>query len=193
MTWQEFNKKLKQNYPLSNREWRKACWKASNCDEVELDEDDDYIEECDCPLCQPQERTMYAQAINLTPVVQQSPAYDPLEYITGRIREEYSAKERELRIKYHMRDADPQTIKELKELLKEGKYYFDIPKSYDEEEKCYALGYFHLGERPDKKGFKEAMVKLEAAYEAVNDLVKIKTDEDTRLKALQDFQAATFH
>lgn len=165
--------------------------------------------ECDCPDCVQQreeevcppvyipttkkkkkEEVMYT-TLNITSVpIEQK--YDALGYIENRLYDIFYEHVGELQKKYHMTDLKPRTIKELKEALAGGKYYFTNSKHFDDDEDCYAWGFFHLGQEPDKDGYKTAKDKLDKAYNAVKDQVKIKTDEDYRLKVLQEFEAATF-
>jgi len=91
----------------------------------------------------------------------------------------------------------PKDAKEMAKWLKEGFYTVKTPKEDDEDE---ADGYFYWDtyfswgkEKPDMKGYRAASVKLEEKYEDAKTTVYVVTDEAARLKALEDFKAATFH
>lgn len=203
LCWTDFNTLQKENNPWMNRPQRKNAYKAytmkmnslDNCVPTPCPEPCDECFNLDPyphGMKQQKESAMYgAQAVTLNIPSQET--YDPLKYILYRLESIRDIKIDELREEFGMDGMNPKTIKELKQWLKDGYYYIDDARGYKEDEECWALGFFHWGEKPDTDGFKDAREKLNEAYYSTVDLVKIKTDEDTRLKALQDFQSSTFH
>jgi hypothetical protein len=112
------------------------------------------------------------------------------DHLMQRLHQLRWTKEEELGQKFHVSRKSPKNVKEAKDWLISGYYRFD-DKSDDE---TYWRDYFRWGtEDPDKEGFYAAMTKMKAAKQEAEDIVMVKTDEDARLKALKDFETATFH
>jgi hypothetical protein len=117
---------------------------------------------------------------------------ESLEYIRSRVRDIYYEKCRD--IEKHFSDPEPKSFKEAQEWLKEGNFRVQKPSWVDDDEsECYA-NFFCWGKTPiDYKKKKEAQEALEKAKTSIKDTCSIITDEQTRLKALQDFESATFY
>lgn len=88
----------------------------------------------------------------------------------------------------------PQTIKELKERLAEGK--FRIRDRYKDEANIGWESLDHLivwrEKDADKEGFKAAKKLLDKAHTEVNDAIMVKPQEEA-LAAVKEFEAMTFH
>jgi hypothetical protein len=119
---------------------------------------------------------------------------ESLEYIRSRVRDIYYEKCRD--IEKHFSDPDPKSFKEAQEWLKTGNFRVQKPswlEDCDDDTETYA-NFFHWGKTPiDQKKKTAAQEALETAKTLVKDTCSIVTDEQTRLKALQDFESSTFY
>jgi hypothetical protein len=91
-------------------------------------------------------------------------------------------------------DSPPMTVKEMLDRITSGKYILNAEK-YGEQNPCYLTRYIRWRDpavKEDKEGFKVFEEKLSKATTDTRDIINIK-DADIGLKALQDFEAATFH
>lgn len=142
---------------------------------------------------QEKETNMYAQA-----TVQMD---NSLDYINRRLKEIRDAKANEAYKTFRMNDDGPRTIKELKAALKAGDYKIQLYRyakhNDDEDEETLDFtdrGYnwtsmFLFKSNKDEKGYHAYRDELNAAYQKTRDHVTIVTDEKSRLKALEEFQA----
>ena len=115
------------------------------------------------------------------------------DHLIGRLWSIEVEHETTLRDKFHLNRKAPETVGEMKKWLKEG--YFTISDEAKDTDPYYNLsGCFRWGtEKPDNAGFTKAFRKMLTAKQEAEDIIHVKTDEDVRLKALKDFQSATFH
>jgi hypothetical protein len=117
---------------------------------------------------------------------------DSLDYILRRLKEIYADKQEAIRATFNYYGFKPESIKQAKQWLKDGFYRIDAPEYIDEEslDYCSWKEFFEWGDKPvDLKAYETAESKLKAAIQVARDVVQVKTDEDVRLKALQDFEA----
>lgn len=119
--------------------------------------------------------------------------YDEARYhLLSRLGKIYWDKDDELELQFHTKRKNPENVKQAKEWLAKGYYTFT---SKDEEEETYPYWkeFFLWGtEKPDNEGYRIAKVALTKAKQAAEDIIMVKTDEDVRLQALNDFQSWTY-
>lgn len=86
----------------------------------------------------------------------------------------------------------PKNRKQATEWIKEGN--FRIDETPDEDDCWDYTEPFNWGKvAPDMKAKRVALEAIAKALQDAFDVVSVKTDEDVRLKVLQDFESATFH
>lgn len=143
------------------------------------------------------ETDMYATANAVTiaaPVI--SEEANGRLHLRNRLRTMKFDKFAELEKKFNIATPDsPKSAKEAIELIKAGK--FTIKTNQDGEENDYESWYRRLvwrapDQKPDQDGFKAAAKKLDKAYQDGKDTIII-SDLAKGLKALHEFESATFH
>lgn len=161
------------------------------------------LDDCCVPCVEPEQesirafkkriKNMYAQtAANLVVQAAPTPAKDESKaYAERRLSDIYDEKVEELRETFEMDGVQPKTIAEAKKWLKDGNYRFTFPKGWTEEAEIYwPMEYFNWGKTdPDKEGYEAAVEKVRDARTVALDVIRIKTDEDARLTAVQTFAA----
>lgn len=115
-------------------------------------------------------------------------------YLQNRLEGQSYAKDIELQKQFGLMDDDaPTTPTELVERIKEGKYA--INKEYEDKKVYDPARYIRWRDpsvKEDKEGYTLALKAKDKASTATLDQIKIANPE-AALKALQDFEAATFH
>jgi hypothetical protein len=123
-------------------------------------------------------------------------AYDAASRLKTRLRQEFNTKCDELREKFNLNGIEqPSTFKQLKEMLANGNIVVDTPSEDDNGRLYdgwrYSLKLVDPKRMPDQKGFDAAYASMQKAYDAALDIIVVKGGDDG-LKALNEFQAATF-
>lgn len=142
---------------------------------------EDIPQYCGCDECKQQESDMQV-AVNTQ--------HDEARYhLLSRLGGIYWDKDDELELQFHTKRKNPKNVKEAKEWLAKGYYTFTDETSEDELYP-YWKEYFKWGtEKADHEGYRTAKEALGKAKQAAEDIIMVKTDEDARLQALNDFQS----
>lgn len=121
-----------------------------------------------------------------------TPVDTSLSYIKDRARSHYYESESAIDKKFSY--PYPKTLKEAKVWLKDGNWHLEEIKDEDGETCFYSIwDVFHWGKDPlDLKARDKAFKDLRSDLETLKDVVNIITDEDRRLKALQDFTSKVY-
>lgn len=110
-------------------------------------------------------------------------------YINDRLYETFYKKEHDARATFHLdNDPAPQTAAELVKRIQDGKFVLPSEKD-DYSPRC--IVWRDPAVTADKEGFKAYQKALNEAHQKAKDIVNIVSDEQARLKALQDFEAWT--
>ena len=113
---------------------------------------------------------------------------DALDYILRRLKDIRYTLYQNLEAAYA--EAWPKNKKQAIEWIKEGNFRITQPVADAEEYEWDYSDPFKWGKTdPDLKAKGKAVEALEKAFQFARDVVQVKTDEDVRLKALQDFEA----
>ena len=113
---------------------------------------------------------------------------DALDYILRRLKDIRFTLYQNLEAAYA--EAWPKNKKQAIEWIKEGNFRVTQPVADAEDYEWDYVDPFKWGKTdPDLKAKGKAVEALEKAYQVARDVVQVKTDEDVRLKALQDFEA----
>jgi hypothetical protein len=91
----------------------------------------------------------------------------------------------------------PKTWEEAYKWYEEGYFILDHDLGPESTKSSYSYGFFDLiqwgDKKADREGYEKAKKVLQAAYIAARDIISVKSDENERLKALQDFRNYTIH
>lgn len=120
-----------------------------------------------------------------------NPVDASLSYIKDRARSHYYSSEHDIENKFSY--PHPKSMKEARSWLKDGNWHVEEPTDNDEDRFFSVWDIFHWGKDPlDLKARDKAFKDLNSDFETVKDVVSIITDEDRRLKALQDFLSKSY-
>ena len=102
-----------------------------------------------------------------------------------------------LRVKYFIDRPRPKTWEEAFKWFSDGYYTLSYELTPESAKARYSYGFFDYilwgDKKADEEGFKKAADDLETAYTSSRDIIAVKSDENERLKALQDFRNYTIH
>lgn len=144
------------------------------------------------------ENNMYTTANTAAAVIQTTPPVevDQRKYLLKRLENSYYDKERAFHAEFKLNPVDgPKTVKDLVAKIKAGDYtlLYDWTEEAETWGTAGLLDYIRWSkETPDRDGFDAAMKKTKEAKKAATDTITILSPEEG-LKALQEFEAATFH
>ena len=122
---------------------------------------------------------------------------DQRQYLQSRLRDISYSKDSDLKAHFKMNPVKgPKSLKALVEKIKSGDFKM-YSEDFSDEHEFYStdqlLDYIRWSkDAPDIKGYEAAQAKKKDAYTKAVDTITIKSPEDG-LKAVQEFEAATFH
>jgi hypothetical protein len=160
-------------------------------------------EACEMALCVPKKmeknmRTGFDANVNIG-VVQGSPSEDTQRsHLQNRLWHIAHAKQREMYTHFKLGEDDrPTSPEEMIERIKKGEFSLKEPDSYDKKGKPIYYDrpthYFEWRKEPkDEEGYNTAMKTMNEAKTKVEDRIVVLPPVEG-LKALEEFEAATFH